>query len=415
MAGCAYTLTFAVFLITGARLGDIFGRRRLFLVGSAGFTAASAACALAPSPTVLIAMRVLQGAFGAVLIPQGFGMLKEVFSEEEMPKVFGLFGPVMGLAAVGGPILAGALVDADLWGTGWRMVFLINVPLGLLALAGAARFLPRTIAAPGARLDAGGMALVGAAAFALIYPLIEGRELGWPWWSFAVLAAGVALLGAFVAYERRRREAPLIELSLLRNRSFTSGLAVALAFFAAFGGVLLVLSLFCQLGERFSPARTGLALAPLSIGMVVAMPVSFALVERIGRVLIHAGIAVAGAGLVVLAAMVHGRAGVSAWTLTPGLVVAGVGTGLVFGQLFDVILAGVGHHETGSASGVLNAIQQLSFALGVAGVGTVFFALLDGRHLPSDALTTTALLTLVPLAAAFALAFRLPPRVRADA
>lgn len=410
--GAAYTLTFAVFLITGARLGDIFGRRRLFLIGSAGFTLASAGCAVATTPALIIAMRVLQGAFGAVLIPQGFGMLKEVFSEAEMPKVFGAFGPAMGLAAVGGPILAGFLIDWDLWGTGWRMVFLINVPVGLIALAGAARFLPHTVATPGARLDVGGMVLVGAAAFALIYPLIEGRELGWPWWTFALIAAGAALTVAFVAYERRRRESPLIELSLLRNRSFTSGLAVAVTFFTAFGGVLLVLSLFLQLGEGFTPARTGLALAPLSIGMVAAMIISFALVERLGRRLIHIGVVIAAAGMLVLAAMVHGRTGVSAWTLTPGLALAGLGTGLVFGQLFDVILAGVGHAETGSASGVLSAVQQLAFALGVAGVGTLFFAMLDNHDLPSNALTTIALLTLIPLAASFALAFRLPPKTR---
>ena len=357
---------------------------------------------------------MLQGAFGAVLIPQGFGMLKEVFADEDMAKVFGAFGPVMGLSAVGGPILAGFLVDWDLWGTGWRMVFLDQLPIGLLALLGAARFLPRTITAPGARLDVGGMLLVGAAAFALIYPLIEGRELGWPWWSLGLLAAGVALTMAFLAYERRRRESPLIELSLLRNRSFTSGLAVAVAFFAAFGGIILVLSLFLQLGEGYTPARTGLALAPLSIGMVAAMILSFALVERLGRRLIHVGVVVAAAGMVVLAAMVHGRTGISAWTLTPGLAIAGLGTGMVFGQLFDVILAGVGTTETGSASGVLNAVQQLSFSIGVAGVGTLFFSLLDDHRLPANALTTTALLTLLPLAASFALAFRLPPKTLAD-
>src|ERR1700734_3004859 len=192
-----YTLAFAVFLITGARLGDMFGRRRLFLIGSAGFTVMSAACAVAPSPSVLIAFRVLQGAFGALMIPQGIGMLKEVFAEDEMAKVFGAFGPMIGLSVLAAPILAGALVEANLWGIGWRLVFLINVPIGVAAFAGAVRVLPRTVTHPGIRLDTVGMVLIGAALTAIIYPLIQGRAEGWPAWTFGSLAAGAVLFGAF--------------------------------------------------------------------------------------------------------------------------------------------------------------------------------------------------------------------------
>src|SRR5580692_5133969 len=217
-----YTLAFAVFLIAGARLGDMFGRRRLFLIGSAGFTLMSAACAIAPSMQVLIVFRVLQGSFGALMIPQGFGMLKEVFADDEMTKVFGAFGPMMGLSVLVAPILAGALVEANLWGIGWRLVFLINVPIGIAAFAGAVRVLPRTVAHPGIRLDIGGMALIGLALTAIIYPLIQGRTDGWPAWTFTSLGAGAALLGAFVIWERRRRSAPLIEPGLLANRTYTS-------------------------------------------------------------------------------------------------------------------------------------------------------------------------------------------------
>src|SRR3984957_6699311 len=169
-----YTLAFPVFLIAGARLGDMFGRRRLFLIGSAGFTLMSAACAAAPSMEVLIVFRVLQGSFGALMIPQGFGMIKEVFDDEEITKVFGAFGPVMGLSILAAPILAGVLIEANLWGIGWRLVFLINVPVGVGAFAGALRVLPRTVAHPGIRLDTGGMVLIGAALTAIIYPLIQG-------------------------------------------------------------------------------------------------------------------------------------------------------------------------------------------------------------------------------------------------
>jgi EmrB/QacA subfamily drug resistance transporter len=411
----AYTLTFAVFLVTGARLGDILGRRRLFLIGSAGFTVMSAACAAAPSPELLIAARVLQGGFGALLIPQGFGLLKEVFPEEEMGRVFGTFGPVMGLSAIAAPVLAGLLIDADILSTGWRMVFLINVPVGIWAFAGAARWLPRTAPKADITLDLGGMVLVGLASVAIIYPLIQGRAEGWPVWIFAMLGAGAGLLGAFVLYERRRRHAPLIEPGLLRNRAYTDGIMVALGFFATFAGLLLIVSLFCQLGEGFSPVHAGLTLVPLTLGMVISMMASFALVARFGRHLLHAGIALAAAGAIMLAVMVSGAHRASTLTLLPALFVSGLGAGLVFGQLFDIILAGVAMDEVGSASGVLNAVQQLASALGVAVLGTVFFSGFTFGRVPTGALATTAWVALIPLGITFVLAFRLPMQAREGA
>jgi EmrB/QacA subfamily drug resistance transporter len=413
--GAAYTLSFAVLLVTGARLGDIFGRRRLFLVGSFGFTLMSALCAVAPSAELLIVIRALQGGFGALLIPQGFGLLKEVFPPEEEGKVFASFGPVMGLSAIAAPILAGVLIDADILSTGWRMVFLINVPVGIVAFAGAVRYLPRGAAKPGTRLDLVGMTLVGAASVAIIYPLIEGRAEGWPVWIFAMLAAGIALLAAFVLYERRRTEAPLIELSLLRNHTYTDGIGVALGFFAVFAGLILIVSLFCQVGQGFSPVHAGLTLVPMTAGMVVSMVISFALVAKLGRHLLHLGIALSAAGAVVLALTVSGATAASTWALLPALLLMGLGAGFVFGQLFDIILAGVAMDEVGSASGVLNAVQQLANALGVAILGTVFFSRLTAGHLPTNALEITAWVTLIPLALTFALAFKLPMRARAEA
>ena len=408
----AYTLAFAVLLVTGARLGDIFGRRRLFLIGSAGFTFMSAACAAAPSPQLLIVARALQGGFGALLIPQGFGILKEVFPEEEMGQVFATFGPVMGLSAIAAPILAGVLVEANLFSTGWRLVFLINLPVGIAAFAGALRWLPHGAAKPGTRLDLGGMVLVGAAAVAIIYPLIQGRADGWPVSMFALLGVGVVTLVAFVAYERRRREAPLIELSLLANHVYMDGIVVALMFFATFSGLLLIVSLFCQLGEGFSPVHTGLTFIPMTAGMVASMVASFALVARLGRNVLHLGIALAGAGVAILALTMAGAHHADTWTLVPGLLVVGLGAGFGFGQLFDFILAGVGMEEVGSASGVLNAVQQLAAALGVAVLGTVFFSRLTGGHLPTDALQIAAWVSIVPLVVAFGLTFRLPMQAR---
>ena len=406
-----YTLAFAVFLITGARLGDMFGRRRLFLIGSAGFTLMSAACAAAPSMEVLIAFRVLQGSFGALMIPQGFGMLKEVFAEEEMTKVFGAFGPVMGLSILAAPILAGGLVEANLWGIGWRLVFLINVPIGVAAFVGAVRVLPRTVAHPGIRLDTVGMGLIGLALTAIIYPLIQGRADGWPVWTFLSLAAGAMLLGAFVMWERRRRSDPLIEPGLLANHTYTSGILVALAFFGAFGGLLLCVSLFTQLGEHFSPVHAGLTLMAMVVGMIAGMGAGFALVGRLGRHLLHLGVAIVVAGAITLALTVTGARTVSTWDLAPSLFLIGFGAGSSIGQLFDFILAGVSMDEVGSASGVLEAVQQLSSALGVAVLGTIFFSAFGG-HLPTHALAITAWACLVPLAVTFLLVFKLPMRAR---
>ena len=188
----AYTLAMAVTLLLGSRLGDLFGRRRVLLVGIGGFVAASALCSLARSPGVLIAGRALQGAVAAVMVPQGFGLIRELFGDEGQQKAFGVFGPVMGLAAVAGPLVGGALVNLNLAGTGWRAIFLVNVPIGLLAIQAGRRYLPRSApSAPGAGLDVPSIALAIGGGFALVYPLIEGREHGWPAWSFALLGIGL--------------------------------------------------------------------------------------------------------------------------------------------------------------------------------------------------------------------------------
>ncbi len=403
----AYTLAFAVFLIAGARLGDIYGRRRMFLLGAIGFIVFSAACAVSQDIAVLIAFRALQGGFGALMVPQGFGMLKEVFDDEELGRATRLFGPTTGLAMLGAPILAGALVEADLWSTGWRLVFLINVPIGLITLPFAFRSLPHSVSHPDLKLDVGGVGLVGLALVAIIYPLIQGQTDGWPAWTFAVLAAGLVLLFVFVRYERRRSDNALIEPSLLTNRTYLSGVAVMLFLFGAFGGLLLCISLFGQLGEGWSPIHAGLTLTPMVIGLIGGMVGSGLLVKRLGRHLLHIGILLIAAGTITLALMLTGAQSASTWDLVLGLLLVGAGVGGVLGQIIEFILAAVSMNEVGSASGVMEASQQLATSLGVAILGTVFFAVFKD-HPATDALRVTAWLCLVPLAGAFALAFRLP-------
>ena len=281
-----YTLAFAAGLITGGRLGDLYGRRRMFLVGLVGFVAASALCGLATTPGMLIGFRIAQGLLGAMVIPQGFGILKATFPPDDLGKAFGAFGPTIGLAVVGAPILGGALIAWDVAGLGWRTVFLINVPLGLAALALAAAVLPESRADDGPRPDPVGMVLVSTGLTLLVFPLVEGRELGWPAWTFAMLAVGVAVLALFAVHQVRRSRtgrAPLVEPALFRVRAFSAGMAVGLALFAGMTGLVLALGLYLQLGLGYTPLQAGLAQAPWALGIAVGSALSGAvLAARLG-------------------------------------------------------------------------------------------------------------------------------------
>ncbi|TYB43007.1 DHA2 family efflux MFS transporter permease subunit [Actinomadura chibensis] len=382
-----YTLAMAVGLITGGRLGDLYGRRRMFLVGAAGFTVGSLLCGVAVSPGMLIGARVLQGLFGALMLPQGIGMIKQMFSAKEMGAAFAMFGPVMGLSAVGGPVLAGWLVDADYFGTGWRMIFLINLPLGAAAVLAGLRFLPAGRAEHASRLDLVGAALASVGAALLIYPLVQGREHDWPAWTFLMMAASVAVWGVFAWYETRKQRAggdPLIVPSLFRKRGFTGGLVVGIVFFSGMAGLGLVLSLFFQMGLGFSPLKAGLAQIPWSVGIVLGFGIMQA-VQRFGRTVIHAGAIIMAGGIVATyATLQQAGADVTPWQLIPALTVTGLGMGLLMGPFFDIVLAGVEPAETGSAGGTLTAVQQLGSALGAAVLGTIFFGLLGG-HVASAA------------------------------
>jgi EmrB/QacA subfamily drug resistance transporter len=411
-----YTLAFAVMLITGGRLGDLVGRRRMFVIGAAGFTVSSVLCAFAQSPEMLITVRVLQGAFGAVMVPQGFGVIKEVFPPEKLAAAFGVFGPVIGLAAVCGPILAGSLIDADLFGTGWRMIFLINVPFGVLAVAGALRVMPASRPSRGERLDLPGTALVVTASLLLIYPLVQGRDLGWPWWSFALMIAAVPVFAAFVAYERRRPRSPLIELSLFGRRAFSAGLLTITVFFSGMVGLMLVFGLYLQIGLGFTPLHAGLTFAPWAFGIAVGSALAGAwLANRYGRRTVHGGLLVMVAGLGWLALTIrHSGVEVTTPRLLPALLVLGVGTGLALSPQFSIILNGVQDHEVGSGSGVLNAVQQFGGAVGVAVLGTIFFSLLGGHDF-SYAVQRLLVIVTAMMLLTFGLAFLLPRTARADA
>ncbi|MEV4091965.1 MFS transporter [Streptosporangium saharense] len=374
--GAAYTLSMAVGLITGGRLGDIFGRRRMFVIGAAGFTLGSLLCGLAQSPELLVGARIVQGLFGAIMLPQGLGMIKEMFPPKEMGAAFGLFGPVMGLSTVGGPILAGWLIDADFFGTGWRMIFLINLPLGLAAVLMGLRFLPESRSPHPLKLDVPGVLLASLAGVLLVFPLVQGRENDWPVWAFLMMGASALVFVLFGWFEARKNRAggdPLVVPSLFRKRAFTGGLATGLVFFSAMSGFALVFNLYTQIGLGYSTLHAALVMIPWSLGMVAGFGVAQA-VARFGRKVLQGGILVMALGIVgVLLTITQAGAGVTAWQFVPSLAVTGLGMGLLMAPFFDIILAGVEQHETGSASGTMTAIQQLGGAVGVALLGTVFF------------------------------------------
>ncbi|MGI5456861.1 MFS transporter [Streptomyces sp. CA-249302] len=397
--GASYALALGVLLVPGGRLGDKYGRRRLFLTGLAGFVVASVACGLATAPAMLVVARLVQGAFGALLIPQGFGILGATWPREEIGKAFSLFGPVMGLSAVGGPILAGFLVDADLAGLGWRPMFLINLLLGGAALLAAARLLPRDSGDPSVSVDGPGSALLAGAMLGLLGGLIDGSAGGWTARPLTFLLLGLALSAAFCHRQRTAAE-PLIRPSLLHNRAFTSGLILGVLTFAAVAGLLYVVSLHLQRGLGRSPAGTALALIPLSAGIVVASVACYRLIHTYGRRLVVAGLLLILTGCGCLALLRDS----DGWTLVPPLLLVGLGMGTCFGTVYDVTIGDIAPEEAGSASGSLNAVQQLANAVGAAAVTTVYFKAADAGEthallasLAAVAASITACLPLVRL------------------
>lgn len=372
----AYPVAFALVLITGGRLGDLRGRRLVFLAGVAGFTAASALSGFAPTPEVLMAGRVLQGVTAAVMIPQVLGHLRTEFPPRARKAAFGLYGAVLALAAVSGPLLGGLLTGADLLGLGWRSIFLVNVPVGVLTLVAGLVLLPRPpVRAGPASLDLTGVVLLAAALLAVLYPLVQGRERGGTWW----LACAVApLLVVFLAHERRVAAGggvPLVRPGLFTDRTVSVGLLVGLVFSAG-GKFGFVLSVHLQTGLGADPFSVGMAFVPFALG-VVAGSVVRALPGRRSpeRTAVRTGMAVMTGGLVVTALVVRWWGPeLRAWQLAPGLLLAGAGLAVVTAALVDLVLGAFPEREAGSGAGLVNTAFHLGTAIGVAVVGSVFYA-----------------------------------------
>ncbi|HUA03290.1 MAG TPA: MFS transporter [Solirubrobacteraceae bacterium] len=379
-----FALTSAVFLITAARLGDRIGRRRTFSIGLAVFTLSSAACGVAGSPTVLVAARLAQGVGAALLMPNVLSIINVTYAGADLPRALGVYGLVMGLAAACGQLIGGGLIQADLAGLGWRTCFLINIPVGICALALAPRFVPESRADGRSRLDLMGTVLLTAGLIAVVLPLVEGRQHGWPTWTWISLAVAPVLLLGFVSHQRRlarRGGAPLLPPAMFRNRAFTAGLVTQLGFWCGQASFFLVLALYLQQGRGLSALDAGLVFTIMAVAYVAASAQAPALVLRFGRRLLAVGALVLAAGHgLLLAAVANVGVGGSILELVPGLVLIGAGMGLLLVPLTTTILSSVETHHAGGASGAVTTVQNVGGALGVAITGVIFFGALHGGY-----------------------------------
>jgi EmrB/QacA subfamily drug resistance transporter len=404
-----YVLAVAVALITGGRLGDMKGRKRVFLLAVAGFGAMSLASGLAPTATFLVVARVLQGLCAAMMIPQILSMIQVSFPREEQRKALALYSSVAGVAVMSGPLLAGILLNV--FGLGWRSIFLINVPVSVVVIFAAAAIVPESRSREAQRLDLVGVALVSSALFAIVFGVIEGRELGWPGWVFALMAAAVPLLACFALYERgkeRGGSSPLVSMTLFRDRSFSAGLVVVLVFFSGLVGFYLAFTIFLQLGLGYTPLQSALTTFPSSIGLIVAAQASTRLAPRLGRSILAVGALVMAAAQVALILTVHHYGShLSPWEVRPVIFVFGLGMGLILPSLADVILGTVHERHAGAASGVINTGMQVGNGIGVALIGVILFSAI-GSHAASSAADVT------PQVKRQLTALSLPPDARAS-
>jgi EmrB/QacA subfamily drug resistance transporter len=380
----AYLLAFAVLMITGGRLGDLLGRRRLFVTGVVGFTVGSGLACVAPTIGVLLAARVVQGGFAAMMVPQVLSSLQALYRPRERAAMLGVIGAVSGLSAVIGPVLGGSLVSADAFGMGWRSIFLINLPIGVVLVVLALRWVPDTRSAQPLRLDPVGLVLATSGLFGIVYALIEGRQQDWAGWIWALGVGGLMVLTAFVVHQVHRERttgSALLPMRLFGDRGFSAGLVTQGAFQGSLAGFALVLTVYVQTGLGWSAVHAGLTLLPFSLGAFLGTGISVPLGTKLGRLVMATGAALQSGATVWVVAVVHGRGdGLSTWDLAPAMVVSGIGLGLLVVPLVDVALATIPTAEAGAASGAYGTVQQVGAALGVAVTGTVFFGVVGTSY-----------------------------------
>lgn len=382
-----YALGLGSTLITAGRLGDLYGRRRMFVVGLSLFTLASIACGLATQPATLVTARIVQGVGGALLMPQVLAIVRTVYTGRQQAIALAAYSATLGLGGVFGQVLGGALIQWDAFGLGWRIVFLINVPVGMAAGLASLRIVPESRGGD-TGLDLKGAVLATAGLAAVVFPLIEGREHGWPWWAWALLLTGLALLAAFARHQRRLSRtggAPLVDMTLFRERGFTAGLAITLVYYSTMASFFLTFALYLQHGRGLSPLGAGLVAMVLGAGFFLGAALAPGVASRWNHQVLAIGAAAQAAGYVVLGLTVMrlDADSASSWLL-PGLAVAGLGMGMVMTPLIDTVLSGIAHKHAAAAGGVLTTAVEVGGAFGVAVVGYVFFGSLAGSAKPTD-------------------------------
>ncbi|MEU2787444.1 MFS transporter [Streptomyces sp. NPDC007100] len=415
MVVAGYGVAYAVFLVVGGRLGDMFGRRRLYLWGLTAFGLTSLACGLAPGAWTLVAARVAQGAAAALLLPQVLATIQATTTGARRAKAVSLYGGTAGVASAVGQVLGGLMVAADLAGTGWRAVFLVNVPIAAVALLLALRSVPETRSPHPSRVDGPGTVLLAVALVSLLLPLTEGRAAGWPVWSWLLPLVFPFAAAAFIAVERRAERTgrtPLVPPSLLRLRSVHSGLTMLLPFSLGFGGFMFVMAVALQDGLRYGPLTAGLSLVPLCVAFFFASLAGPRLVARFGRRVVLTGSLIQAAGLLALALVFRTQwPDVSAPAMAGAMTVLGVGQGLVLPVLLRIVLSELPAAQAGVGGGAMVTTQQAGLALGVATLGTLFLALLPSIGV-RDALAIALLAQLATAVLNAGLTFRLPRAVR---
>lgn len=409
--GASYALALGSTLVLGARLGDRFGARRVFLTGLCGFAVVSGLCALAPVAGIIVVFRIIQGGFGALLIPQGFTLLLRSFPRTELGKVFGLFGPLMAVSSISGPVLAGLVMTVNPFGAGWRAVFLLNVLVALVLLPLAATSLPRLDADPTVKLDPTAVVLLSAGLLGVLAALTLLQAPTSPLLPAALGALGTAPLIGF-AFQQRVARHPLLAPSLFRKRSFLAGVVVGMGFFAVTAGLLFATTLYLQIGRGLVVLPAAGIAAAASVGIITASFSTRALIPRLGRSLLLIGLLVLSLGVGCYFAVILLASGL-VWLLAFPLFVCGLGMGCGFGTVFAIALGDISETEAGSASGTLNGAQQIANAIGAALISTSYLTIAT-RTTPAHGLMVCLSIVLGCIALAL-LTLPLLPRRAADA
>jgi EmrB/QacA subfamily drug resistance transporter len=411
-----YGLTYAVCLITGGRLGDIYGRKKIFVLGLIGFTTTSALCGLAPNATWLVISRLLQGCTAAVMFPQALSFIHVSFSASAKRLAFSIYGAAIGFGSILGQILGGFLIQANLFGLGWRPIFLINVPIGLATAVAAWLVLRESQSEKPPRLDPIGTVLLSLALFLFSLPFMEGRDAGWPAWAWIALAASVPLFAVFLRWERhlaRTGATPLVEPRLLQDRGFLVGIGVTCIYFAGHSSMLLVLCLFLQLSLNLNPFQAGLSLAPFSFGFLLGSAFSGKLNGYLGRKSLHVGTAILGvtiAALALEASSIHGQ---QSFIFVFSCFLYGIGRGLVTTPLFNTVLSGAPAQDAGAAAGIVSTAQQVANSVGIAVLGAVALSVIPERATAADyahGFVLSSLVNLFMIGAAAILLFLIPKK-----